>query len=606
MTRKQKKTLFRILTALFLSIAMFFVDIELLWLIPYFVIGFDILYSAIRGVLSARFLDENFLMTLATVGAIVLGEYAEGVAVMLFYQVGELFQSFAVTKSRRNIQSLMNIRPDSANLITENGSVTVSPEEVPVGSLVLVKTGERVALDGVIEKGEASVDTSALTGESVPRHMREGDEILSGCVNLSGPLVVRTAKEFENSAVSRILSLVEEASMKKSRSEKFITRFAKIYTPIVCSIALMTALVPTLINPHTFSVWVYRALNFLVISCPCALVVSVPLSFFAGIGTASREGILVKGASSLEELSKIRHIAFDKTGTVTRGSFEVAEIVPVGVEEDVLLEYCALAETYSPHPIAESLRRAWGKKTDEARVSEVCEISGRGVLALCDGRRVCVGNLRLMQDKGIEAITPSKNGTVVHCAVDGEYMGYILIADTVKPNVKKTVEELKKLGIRRTYMLTGDRRETAAVLGREIGVDEVVPELLPDGKVKCVEKIMTASGKVAFVGDGINDAPVLMRAHVGIAMGALGSDAAVESADVVLMDDRFEKLVTALDISKRTMRTVLQNIIFAIGVKLVVLALVPFGYVNMYMSIFADVGVLVIAVLNSVKSLFKR
>ncbi len=606
MTRKQKKTLIRIIVSLIFFVSLFFIKIDLLWLVPYFIIGWDILYSAIRGILSGQLFDECFLMAAATVGAMLLGEYSEGVAVMLFYQVGELFQSVAVSKSRRNIQSLMNIRPDYANLITEDTTLTLSPEEVPVGSRILIKTGERVPLDGVIEKGEASVDTSALTGESVPRRLGVGDELISGTVNLSGVLEVRVTKAFENSTVSRILTLVEQASMKKSRSEKFITRFARIYTPVVCALALLTCLIPSLINPASFSVWIARALNFLVISCPCALVVSVPLSFYSGIGVASREGILVKGAVVLESLSKTCMVAFDKTGTVTHGSFEVTEISPVGVNEKTLLEYAALAEVYSPHPIAEGLKKSWGKELDEGRVTLLEEVSGKGIAALVDKKEVLVGSGLFMQDKNIEFTPAQTDSTVIYCAIDGAWAGHILISDRVKSGVRETLRELKKLGIEKTYMLTGDRYDVAESVGRQIGVDEVMCELLPDGKVECIERIMRENENTLFVGDGINDAPVLMRSTVGVAMGALGSDAAVESADVVLMDDRFEKLERALVISKNTMKTVRQNIVFALLVKLIVLLLVPFGFVNMYMSVFADVGVLVLAVLNSVKFLFKR
>jgi len=617
MTKKQKKVLCRIVISLLLLLAAISVPADgflkiILFLIPYLIIGFDILIEAIYGIKNLQPFDENFLMAVATVGAIILGEYTEGVAVMLFYRIGELFQSVAVGKSRKNISSLMDIRPDYANLLLDSGETeTVDPDEIEIGSTIIVKPGEKIPLDGVITEGRTSLDTSALTGESVPREVKEGSEILSGSINLSGLIKVKTTKEFGESTVSKILELVENASSRKSKSENFITKFARVYTPAVCFLALALAIIPPVIGIISgafteWSIWIYRALTFLVISCPCALVISIPLSFFACIGGASGEGILIKGSNFIETLSKTTYVVFDKTGTLTKGVFEVTKINPVGISATELLEYAALAESYSNHPIAESLIRAFGKGIDKSRIADVREIGGKGISALIDGRKVSVGNAKLMVEAGINFIECGKTGTVVYVTVDGRYCGYILISDIIKESAKSAVESLKKTGIRKTVMLTGDGSNTASYVANLIGIDKVYSNLLPQGKVELVEKLIgekSEKEKLIFVGDGINDAPVLSRADVGIAMGAIGSDAAIEAADVVLMDDDPMKISKAVRISKKCMRIVYQNIIFAIGIKILCLILTALGIVNMWIGIFADVGVMIIAVLNAVRTL---
>ncbi len=617
MNKKQKKMLRRILLAALLLVLLSLLPVEGwlrfgLLMIPYLLIGYDILWDAVKGVKNLQPFDENFLMAVATVGAIALGDYKEGVAVMLFYQVGELFQSYAVGRSRRSISQLMDIRPDYANIEGENGQLEkVDPDEVPLGSIIVVQPGEKVPIDGVIEEGESTLDTAALTGESVPRDAAAGDEVISGCINLTGVLRIRTTKEFGQSTVSKILELVENASSRKSRSENFISRFARIYTPAVCLSALALAVLPPLFllltgSPARWGDWLYRALTFLVISCPCALVISIPLSFFAGIGGASSAGVLIKGSNFMETLAQVKTVAFDKTGTMTQGVFEVSGIHHSSMEESALLEYAALAESYSGHPISQSLRRAWGGEPDKNRVSDVTELSGKGLTAKVDGKTVAVGNARLMELLGVEYKECHSVGTVVHVAIDGAYAGHILIADMLKPTAKAAVAAMKAAGVKKTVMLTGDAHSVAAQTAGELGADAFYAELLPGDKVDRVEKLLEENRgkeKLAFVGDGINDAPVLSRADVGIAMGALGSDAAIEAADVVLMDDDPMKIAKAIKISQKCIRIVYENIVFAIGVKLACLVLGALGITNMWAAIFADVGVMVIAVLNAIRAL---
>lgn len=621
MTRKQKKVFIRIIIAALLTIVFCLLPVDnfyvrlVLFLIPYFIIGYDILKKAVMGIVHGEVFDENFLMAVATVGAIVLGEYVEGTAVMLFYQIGELFQSYAVGKSRKNITALMDIRPDYANVEQDGVLVQMDPEEVETGTVITVQPGEKVPIDGVIVEGASTLNTSALTGESLPREVTEGDEVISGCVNMSGVLRMRTTKEFGESTVSKILDLVENSSMKKSRSENFITRFARYYTPLVCLGALALAVLPPLINLLTgqsadWSQWIIRALTTLVISCPCALVISIPLSFFGGIGGASAKGILVKGSNYLEALSQTACLVCDKTGTLTKGVFEVTHLAPAkdGSGEE-LLEAAVYAEHYSNHPISRSLKEAYGRAVDAARISDVEEISGRGVMALVDGRKVAVGNRKLMEQFDIAYNIPQRIGTEVHVAIDGRYAGYILIADVVKPNARNAVSALKAAGVKQVVMLTGDARAVADAVAEEIGVDMVKSELLPTDKVREVESLLADRGKkekLAFVGDGINDAPVLSRADLGIAMGALGADAAIEAADIVLMDDNPEKIATAIGISRKTLRIVHQNIVFALAVKFICLALGAVGTLNMWWAIFADVGVMTIAVLNATRALYYR
>ena len=617
MNKKQKKVLARILAAAAMLALLHGLPVQGavrlgLYMIPYLLISYDILIKAGKGVRNRQPFDENFLMAVATVGAIVLGDYAEGVAVMLFYQIGELFQSVAVGKSRRSIAALMDIRPETANLEADDGTISeVDPDEVAVGSVILVRPGEKIPIDGVVIEGRAALDTSALTGESLPRDAAPGDEVISGCISLSGVLRIRTTREFGASTVSRILDLVENASARKSTSENFITRFARVYTPAVCYGAVALAVLPPVARlllgmPPAWSDWVLRALTFLVISCPCALVVSIPLSFFAGIGAASREGVLVKGSNYLEMLSRVRTVVFDKTGTMTRGVFEVERVMPDGMTEEALLEAAALAESYSQHPISLSLRRAYGKPMDAHTVSDVEEISGHGVIARVDGARVAVGNLRLMAQEGAHAVPCEAIGTAVYVAVEHAYAGCILISDQMKPGAKEAIAALRRSGVRRTVMLTGDREAVARQTAEQLGITEVHAELLPADKVERVEAIIDSKEKgegVAFVGDGINDAPVLSRADVGIAMGALGSDAAIEAADVVLMDDDPRKIARAIAISRKCLRIVYQNIVFAIGVKAVCLLLGALGLAGMWAAIFADVGVMVIAVLNAMRAM---
>ncbi len=618
MTKKQKKVLIRIIISAILVAIFSLLRIEnkyvklALFLIPYLVIGYDILKKAVFGIVNGQVFDENFLMALATVGAIILGEYVEGTAVMLFYQIGELFQSYAVGKSRRNISALMDIRPDYANIERDGQLEQVDPDDVEVGTVIVVQPGEKVPIDGVIADGSSTLNTSALTGESLPREVHEGDEVISGCVNLTGLLRIETTKEFGDSTVSKILDLVENSSMKKSRSENFITRFAKYYTPAVCIGALALALLPPVVNlimgnPANWQQWVIRALTTLVISCPCALVISIPLSFFGGIGGASSKGVLVKGSNYLEALSETKYVVCDKTGTLTKGVFEVTHIEAAqGVTEDELLEMAAYAESYSNHPISKSLKEAYGKQLETARVSDVEEVSGHGVSAVIDGRKVAAGNVKFMKMLDIPYEVPQKTGTEVHVAIDGNYAGYILISDIVKPNAKAVIAGLKAAGVRQVIMLTGDAKNVAEAVAAELGVDVVKSELLPADKVAEVERLLAAKGdkeRLAFVGDGINDAPVLSRADIGIAMGALGSDAAIEAADIVLMDDDPSKISTAMNISRKTLGIVHQNIVFALAVKFACLGLGAIGFVNMWWAIFADVGVMIIAVLNATRTL---
>ncbi len=618
MTKKQKKVLIRIITAAVLTVILSLIEIDIpyvkpaLFMIPYLIIGYDILRKAVLGIVHGEVFDENFLMAAATVGAIALGEYVEGTAVMLFYQIGELFQSYAVGKSRRNITALMDIRPDYANVEQDGVLVQVDPEEVATGTVITVQPGEKVPIDGVVVEGMSALNTSALTGESLPREVAQGDEVISGCVNMSGVLRMRTTREFGESTVSKILDLVENSSMKKSRSENFITRFARYYTPTVCFGALALAVLPPVINllmgqSANWSQWVIRALTTLVISCPCALVISIPLSFFGGIGGASAKGILVKGSNYLEALSKTSCLVCDKTGTLTKGVFAVTQLVPAqGSTEDEVLEAAVYAEHYSKHPISRSLKEAYGREVDAARISDVEEIGGHGVTALVDGRKVAVGNRKLMEQLAIAYKIPQQAGTEVHVAIDGRYAGYLLIADVVKPNAGKAVSAIKAAGVKKVVMLTGDARNVADAVAMEVGVDVVKSELLPADKVAEVEALLADKGrkeKIAFVGDGINDAPVLSRADLGIAMGALGADAAIEAADIVLMDDDPEKIATAIGISRKTLRIVYQNIVFALAVKFLCLALGAFGTINMWWAIFADVGVMIIAVLNATRAL---
>lgn len=617
MNKKQKKTLYRIIISAILLITVNLIPVEgylalILNLIPYLVIGYDILIKAFYGVKNLQPFDENFLMAIATVGAMLLGEYTEAVAVMLFYQIGELFQSVAVGKSRKNIASLMDIRPDCANLLLDNGETeTVDPENVEIGSIIVVKPGEKVPIDGVITEGRTNLDTSALTGEALPKEASVGDEITSGLVNLSGLIMVRTTKEFGESTVSKILELVENASSRKSKSENFITKFARIYTPAVCFSALILAVIPPIIcllfgNAPEWGIWIYRALTFLVISCPCALVISIPLGFFACIGGASGEGILIKGSNFIETLADAKYIVFDKTGTLTKGVFEVTEINSVAISDGELLEYSAMAETYSSHPIGESLKRAFGKEIDKSRISDVREISGKGVTAIIDGKNIAVGNEKLMREMCESFSACDKTGTVVYISVDKEYCGYILISDVIKKSARNAVVTLKNSGIKKTVMLTGDNKQTAMNVAKELGIDEVHFELLPQSKVELVEKLIAEKSdkeKLIFAGDGINDAPVLSRADIGIAMGGIGSDAAIEAADVVLMDDNPQKISKAIKISKKCMRIIYQNITFAIGIKLICLLLAATGFANMWIGIFADVGVMMLAVLNAVRTL---
>lgn len=620
MNKKQKKVLMRILIAAVLMIGFALLPVEgtlrfFLFLIPYLVIGYDILRKAVKGIRNRQVFDENFLMAVATAGAILLGEYTEGVAVMLFYQIGELFQSYAVGKSRKNISELMDIRPDYANIERDGKLERVDPDEIKPGAVILVQPGEKVPIDGVIVEGTASLDTSALTGESLPREVAAGDEIISGCINMTGVLKIRTTKEFGESTVSKILDLVENASSKKSHSENFISRFAHYYTPVVCYAALALAVLPPVVQmlfldmPAGWGTWVYRALTFLVTSCPCALVISIPLTFFAGIGGAGNAGVLVKGSNYLEALSQTRYVVFDKTGTLTKGVFEVQGIHHNEIEKGKLLEYAALAECFSNHPISRSLKQAYGLPIDQARVSEVKEISGNGVTATVDHVRVAVGNAKLMKKLGISCQECRHIGTVVHVAVEDVYAGHILISDVVKPHAKEAIQELQRMGIRKTAMLTGDAKAVAEQTAAELGVDLVYSELLPGDKVERVEELLEKKGakeKLAFTGDGINDAPVLSRADLGIAMGAFGSDAAISAADVVLMDDDPMKIVKAMKIARKCMRIVYENIGFAIGVKVVCLILTAVGIANMWLAIFADVGVMVLAVMNAVRALFVK
>ena len=578
----------------------------ILYLIPYLIIGWDVLWRAVRNIAHGQVFDENFLMALATVGALAIGEYPEAVFVMLFYQVGELFQSYAVDQSRKSITALMDIRPDYANMEGPDGQLEqVDPEDVAVGDTIVIKAGERIPLDGVVLEGSSTVDTAALTGESLPRRVESGDDVISGCVNLSGLLKVRVTKAFEESTVAKILDLVENSASKKAKAENFITKFARYYTPVVVFCALALAVVPPLFVGN-WTGWVQKALIFLVVSCPCALVISVPLSFFGGIGGASRQGILVKGGNYLEVLADTELVVFDKTGTLTKGVFQVTAIHPEGVSQQELLELAALAESYSDHPISRSLKEAWGKALDTARVGQVEELSGRGVRAQVDGKEVWAGNGKLMEEIGLAYRPSGQVGTVVHVAAEGRYLGYILIADEVKPDAKEAIAALKAQGVKKTVLLTGDAKDVGEAVAQELGLDEAYTQLLPGDKVERVEALLqetSPKGKLAFVGDGINDAPVLSRADIGIAMGALGSDAAIEAADLVLMDDKPSKIAKAMEISKRTLRIVRQNIVFALAVKLLVLMLTPFGLANLWEAVFADVGVMVLAILNASRAL---
>ena len=619
MNKKQKKMLVRIILSLVLVVVFSQLPVEGylrfgLFMIPYLIIGYDILKKAFKGIRNKQVFDENFLMAVATIGAILLGDYTEGTAVMLFYQIGELFQSYAVGKSRRNISELMDIRPDYANVENNGQLEQVDPDEVAIGTTIVVQPGEKVPIDGVITEGTSTLNTSALTGESLPRSAKVGDEVISGCINMTGLLKIRTTKEFGESTVSKILELVENSSSRKSKSENFISKFAKYYTPAVCYGALALALLPPIAllimgKPAMWGDWIYRALTFLVISCPCALVISIPLSFFAGIGGASNQGVLVKGSNYLETLAQTKYVVFDKTGTMTQGVFEVSGIHHNEMSDEKLLEYAALAECSSSHPISKSLQKAYGKPIDRNRVTDIEEISGNGVIAKVDGVSVAAGNAKLMKKLGIAYQECHHVGTVVHMAVDGRYAGHILISDIIKPHAKEAIAELKKAGISRTVMLTGDSRRVADQVASELGIDEVYSELLPADKVTKVEELLdkkTAKEKLAFVGDGINDAPVLSRADIGIAMGALGSDAAIEAADIVLMDDDPLKISKAIKIARKCIRIVYENIYFAIGIKVICLILGAIGIANMWMAIFADVGVMIIAVLNAIRALFVK
>ena len=623
MSKKQKRMLARILAAAVLLIALNFLPVEgwlrfACYLVPYLVIGYDILIKAGKGIRNRQVFDENFLMAVATIGAIALalyegsGDYTEAIAVMLFYQVGEWFQSYAVGKSRRNISELMDIRPDYANVEGDGKLEQADPDEVAVGTVIVVQPGEKVPIDGVVTEGDSTLNTAALTGESLPRDVRAGDEIVSGCVNMTGVLKIKTTREFGESTVSKILDLVENASSRKSRSENFISRFARIYTPAVCAAALVLAVIPPVIGLLSstggdWETWVYRALTFLVASCPCALVISIPLSFFAGIGGASKAGVLVKGSNYLETLSQTRIVVFDKTGTLTQGVFEVNGIHHSEMKNEKLVEYAALAESASSHPISKSLQRAYGREIDRSRVTDVQEISGNGVIAKVDGHTVAAGNDKLMDRLHIQYISCHSVGTIIHMAIDGAYAGHIVISDVVKPHAKQAIQELKAAGVRETVMLTGDTARVADQVAGELGIDQVYSQLLPGDKVEKVEELLKGKperAKLAFVGDGINDAPVLSRADIGIAMGAMGSDAAIEAADVVLMDDDPLKIPKAIKISRKCLYIVYQNIVFAIGVKLACLVLVALGFANMWLAIFADVGVMILAVLNAIRALF--
>ncbi len=619
MNKKQKKMLIRIIIAAVLIVVFSLLPAEgylrfVLFMIPYLVIGYDILKKAFKGILNKQVFDENFLMAVATVGAILLGDYSEGVAVMLFYQIGELFQSYAVGKSRRNISELMDIRPDYANIEKDGTLEQVDPDEVEIGTIIVVQPGEKVPIDGVITEGTSTLNTSALTGESLPRDAKAGDEVISGCINMTGLLKIRTTKEFGESTVSKILELVENSSSRKSKSENFISKFAKYYTPAVCYGALALAFIPPIVllimgKPAMWGDWIYRALTFLVISCPCALVISIPLSFFAGIGGASNQGILVKGSNYLETLAQTKYVVFDKTGTMTQGVFEVSGIHHNEMPDEKLLEYAALAECSSSHPISKSLQKAYGKPIDRNRVTDIEEISGNGVIAKVDGISVAAGNTKLMNRLGIAYQDCHHVGTVVHMAIDGKYAGHILISDIIKPHAKEAIAELKKAGISKTVMLTGDSKRVADQVAEELGIQEVYSELLPADKVSRVEELLNQKSekdKLAFVGDGINDAPVLSRADIGIAMGALGSDAAIEAADIVLMDDDPLKISKAIKIARKCIRIVYENIYFAIGIKVLCLILGALGIANMWVAIFADVGVMIMAVLNAIRTLFVK
>ncbi len=637
MNKKQRKMLIRIVISALLMAAFMLFPVSnsylefALYMVAYLIIGYDILLKAWKGILNKQVFDENFLMAVATVGALAIaiyerlsfagasaghgeGGYTEAVAVMLFYQIGEWFQSYAVGKSRRNISELMDIRPDYANIEKDGELEKIDPDEVEIGNVIVVKPGEKIPIDGVIVEGTSTLNTSALTGESLPRDAKAGDEVISGCINMTGLLRIRTTKEFGESTVSKILDLVENSSSKKSRSENFISKFARYYTPAVCYSALALALLPPIVRvvmgiSPAWGDWIYRALTFLVISCPCALVISIPLSFFAGIGGASNAGVLVKGSNYLETLSQTKYVVFDKTGTMTQGVFEVAGVHHNSIEEDKLLEYAALAESYSSHPISKSLQKAYGKVIDQSRVSDVEEISGNGVTAKVDGVSVAAGNAKLMKRMGVEYKDCHSVGTVVHMAIDGVYAGHILISDIIKPHAKDAIKELKKAGVTKTVMLTGDAKNVGEQVAKELGIGEVYTELLPADKVSLVEKLLeqkSGKEKLAFVGDGINDAPVLSRADIGIAMGALGSDAAIEAADIILMDDDPLKIAKAIKISRKCLRIVYENIIFAIGIKLICLILGALGIANMWLAIFADVGVMVIAVLNAIRALFVK
>lgn len=619
MNKKQKKMLLRIIIAAVLIVVFSLLPAEgylrfVLFMIPYLVIGYDILKKAFKGILNKQVFDENFLMAVATVGAILLGDYSEGVAVMLFYQIGELFQSYAVGKSRRNISELMDIRPDYANIEKDGTLEQVDPDEVEIGTIIVVQPGEKVPIDGVITEGTSTLNTSALTGESLPRDAKAGDEVISGCINMTGLLKIRTTKEFGESTVSKILELVENSSSRKSKSENFISKFAKYYTPAVCYGAIALALIPPIVllimgKPAMWGDWIYRALTFLVISCPCALVISIPLSFFAGIGGASNQGILVKGSNYLETLAQTKYVVFDKTGTMTQGVFEVSGIHHNEMPDEKLLEYAALAECSSSHPISKSLQKAYGKPIDRNRVTDIEEISGNGVIAKVDGISVAAGNTKLMNRLGIAYQDCHHVGTVVHMAIDGKYAGHILISDIIKPHAKEAIAELKKAGISKTVMLTGDSKRVADQVAEELGIQEVYSELLPADKVSRVEELLNQKSekdKLAFVGDGINDAPVLSRADIGIAMGALGSDAAIEAADIVLMDDDPLKISKAIKIARKCIRIVYENIYFAIGIKILCLILGALGIANMWVAIFADVGVMILAVLNAIRTLFVK
>ena len=619
MNKKQKKMLIRIIIAAVLIVVFSLLPAEgylrfVLFMIPYLVIGYDILKKAFKGILNKQVFDENFLMAVATVGAILLGDYSESVAVMLFYQIGELFQSYAVGKSRRNISELMDIRPDYANIEKDGTLEQVDPDEVEIGTIIVVQPGEKVPIDGVIIEGISTLNTSALTGESLPRDAKAGDEVISGCINMTGLLKIRTTKEFGESTVSKILELVENSSSRKSKSENFISKFAKYYTPAVCYGALALAFIPPIVllimgKPAMWGDWIYRALTFLVISCPCALVISIPLSFFAGIGGASNQGILVKGSNYLETLAQTKYVVFDKTGTMTQGVFEVSGIHHNEMPDEKLLEYAALAECSSSHPISKSLQKAYGKPIDRNRVTDIEEISGNGVIAKVDGISVAAGNTKLMNRLGIAYQDCHHVGTVVHMAIDGKYAGHILISDIIKPHAKEAIAELKKAGISKTVMLTGDSKRVADQIAEELGIQEVYSELLPADKVSRVEELLNQKSekdKLAFVGDGINDAPVLSRADIGIAMGALGSDAAIEAADIVLMDDDPLKISKAIKIARKCIRIVYENIYFAIGIKILCLILGALGIANMWVAIFADVGVMILAVLNAIRTLFVK